>query len=78
MTPRIDLVDFLKQIRLHKAKNNSLRKKIILAGSAVKWLEHRDCDQHSLGSKPTCAILLYPWEKSFIKVSVLGGLGKQF
>ena len=29
----------------------------------VEWLKHRTDDQHGLGSKPTCAILLCPWER---------------
>ena len=28
-----------------------------------EWLEHRDCDRHGLGSKPTQAILLCSWER---------------
>ena len=31
-----------------------------IAGSVVEWLKHRTDDQHGLGSKPTCAILLCP------------------
>ena len=31
----------------------------------VKWLKHQTDDQHGLGSKPTCAILLCPWERHF-------------
>ena len=31
----------------------------------VKWLNRWAHDQHSLGSKPTCAILLCPWERHF-------------
>ena len=34
-------------------------------GSVVEWLERRARDQHGLGSKPTRAILLYPWERHF-------------
>ena len=34
-------------------------------GSVVEWLKHWTDDQHSLGSKPTCAILLCPWERHF-------------
>ena len=34
-------------------------------GSVVKWLKRRACDQHGLGSKPTHAILLSPWERHF-------------
>ena len=36
-----------------------------VVGSVVEWLKHRTGDQHSLGSKPTCAILLCPWERHF-------------
>ena len=32
-------------------------------GSMVEWLKHRAHDQHSLGSKSSCAILLCPWER---------------
>ena len=40
-------------------------------GSVVEWLKHRTDDQHSLGlgSKPTCAILLCPWERHFTAFS---------
>ena len=31
----------------------------------VEWLEHRAYDQYGLGSKPTHAILLCPWERHF-------------
>ena len=31
----------------------------------VKWLEHWAHEQHGLGSKPTCAILLCPWKRHF-------------
>ena len=34
-------------------------------GSVVEWLKRRTRDQHGLGSKPTRAILLCPWEKHF-------------
>ena len=37
----------------------------ITVSSLVEWLKHRTDDQHSLGSKPTCAILLCPWERHF-------------
>ena len=33
--------------------------------SVVEWLERRARDQHCLGSKPTRAILLCPWERHF-------------
>ena len=31
----------------------------------VEWLKHRLRDQHDIGSKPTRAILLCPWERHF-------------
>ena len=43
--------------------------KTIIIGSVVEWLKHRTDDQHSLGSKPTCAILLCPWERHFTALS---------
>ena len=33
--------------------------------SVVERLKRRACDQHGLGSKPTRAILLCPWERHF-------------
>ena len=33
--------------------------------SVVEWLKRRARDQHGLGSKPTCAILLCLWERYF-------------
>ena len=33
--------------------------------SVVEWLKRRAREQHGLGSKPTYAILLCPWEKHF-------------
>ena len=38
-------------------------------GSVVEWLKHRTDDQHGLGSKPTQAILLCPWERHFTALS---------
>ena len=35
--------------------------------SVVEWLKRRD--QHGLGSKPTRAILLCPWERHFTALS---------
>ena len=32
----------------------------------IEWLKRQAHDQHSLGSKPTCAILLCPWERHFM------------
>ena len=40
-----------------------------IVGSAVEWLKHRTDDQHGLGSKPTCGILLCPWERHFTALS---------
>ena len=37
----------------------------VVVGSVVELLKHRTDDQHGLGSKPTCAILLCPWERLF-------------
>ena len=34
-------------------------------GGVVEWLKRRARDQHCLGSKPTRAILLRPWERHF-------------
>ena len=38
-------------------------------GIVAQWLERRDCDRHGLGSKPTRAILLCPWERHFTAIS---------
>ena len=35
----------------------------------VEWLKRRARDQHGLGSKPTRAILLCPWERRFTALS---------
>ena len=51
---------------------------INLVGSVVEWLERRARDQNGLGSKPTRAILLCPWERHFTAHSLLGGPGKQY
>ena len=40
-----------------------------IIGSVVEWLKHRTNDQHGLGSKPTRAILLCPWERHFTALS---------
>ena len=39
-------------------------------GSVVEWLKHRADDQHGLGSKPTCTILLCSWERHFTALSL--------
>ena len=38
-------------------------------GSVVEWLKYRDDDQHGLGSKLTCVILLCTWERHFTALS---------
>ena len=38
-------------------------------GNVVEWLKCRARDQHGLGSKPTRAILLCPWERHFTALS---------
>ena len=40
-----------------------------VVGSVVEWLKHQTDDQHGLGSKPTCAILLCSWERHFTALS---------
>ena len=45
--------------------------------SMVEWLKHRAYDEHGLGSRPTRAIMLSPWERHFTALSPVGGLGKQ-
>ena len=42
---------------------------IHIVDSVVEWLKHRTDDQHGLGSKPTCTILLCPWERHFTALS---------
>ena len=44
---------------------NSNRKCCFDVSSVVKWLKCWARDQHGLSSKPTCAILLCPWERHF-------------
>ena len=55
-----------KKIFLNFQKNLSKKS---LVGSVVEWLTHRTDDQHGLGSKPTCAILLCSWERHFTALS---------
>ena len=38
-------------------------------GSVVEWLKRWARDQHGLGSKPTRAMLLCPWERHFTGLS---------
>ena len=42
---------------------------VAYVGSMVEWLKCWDCDRHGLGSKPTCAILLCPWERQLTTLS---------
>ena len=49
--------------------HEQLAQRLILLHSVVEWLTHRTDDQHGLGSKPTCAILLCSWEKHFTALS---------
>ena len=35
----------------------------------VQWLKYCSCDQHGLGSIPTCSILLCSWERHFAALS---------
>ena len=39
--------------------------KKLKVGSVVEWLKCRTHDQHGLGSKPSCTILLCLWERHF-------------
>ena len=54
-----------KKSKPKKPKKNKKKK----VGSVVEWLKHRTDNQHGLGSKPTCAILLCPWERHFTALS---------
>ena len=37
-------------------------------GIVVERLERQECGQLGVCSKPTCAILLYPWKKHFTAI----------
>ena len=50
-------------------QNKVLQPSYMFVGSVVEWLKHRTDDQHGLGSKPTCSILLCPWERHFTALS---------
>ena len=43
--------------------------KTLVSRQRGRVLKHRADDQHGLGSKPTCAILLCPWERHFTALS---------
>ena len=45
-------------------------KSVCSVGSVVDWLEYSAYDQHGLGSKLTCNILLYPWVRHFTALSL--------
>ena len=49
--------------------NHTSERALFFVGSVVEWLKHRTDDQHGLGSKPTCAILLCSWERHFTALS---------
>ena len=42
---------------------------LLIVSSVVKWLKQWTDDQHGLSSKPTCAILLCPWQRHFTALS---------
>ena len=41
----------------------------LFVDSVVEWLKRRARDQFGLSSKPTCAVLLCPWERHFTTYS---------
>ena len=47
------------------------------SGMLVEWLKRRACDQHGLGSKPTCTVLLFLERDALRHFSLLGSLGEQ-
>ena len=53
----------------HKYFYTFTANKANIVGSVVERLKRRDHDQHGLGSKPTCAILLCFWERHFTTLS---------
>ena len=63
---------FIKQDHLLFSKHvhsNKVLFYLVEIGSVVEWLKHRTDDQHGLGSKPICAILLCSWERHFTAFS---------
>ena len=52
--------------REHQVLNNI---KHLMQLSAARSSQRRDCDRYGLGSKPTRAILLCPWERHFTALS---------
>ena len=65
------LTNLLKNVYFTRCSGAPKNSTILLAfiGSVVEWLKHRTDDQHDLGSKPTYAILLCPWERHFTALS---------
>ena len=61
-----------------KLQTTALDPDYALFSSVVEWLRRRTRDQHGLGSKPTRAILLCPWERYFTAHSPVWWYGKQF
>ena len=53
----------LKSVRPPRRENK------FYVSSVVEWLKHRAYDQYDLGLKPTCAILLCPWERHIMGFS---------
>ena len=49
-----------------------------IVGSVVELLKRQARDQHGLGSKPTRAILLCPWERDFMAYFPAWWSGQQF
>ena len=46
-----------------------IAQKLLILRKIVIFLEKIACDQHCLGSKPTCVILLCPWERHLMALS---------
>ena len=60
------MVRILKNLKLSLIRyTNRINASNRVIASVVEWLKRRAYDQHGLGSKPTCAILLCPWERHF-------------
>ena len=66
---RKSVLDSLSGRRLSKQRVLRLSPVALRRGSVVEWLKHWTDDQHGLGSKPTCAILLCPWKRHFTAFS---------
>ena len=67
-TPLLDMLVMKKKggilgTKIYRKETHTKR----YVGSVVEWLTHRT--EHGLGSKPTCAILLCPWERHFTALS---------